>query len=475
MDRELIPPKYLKIVYRLTGGRPIFLHLMVDWLAVLALESRTILQLFDQYMDLVDAEEGDARLETARQVVERGILNAVFNNSGEIGGYLTNIALMPKGADLNILNVTLGLPLEDARQLLEDLEFLSFIKSHRSLPGVISSRGEYIFLHDEVYRLLTSREVIPYLRMNERRIANALVRNYYNPRISELENDLATSGAEDRLSLREQLQRLQVERVYYLLVADPRKGYTEYKRLTDHANRHRWVGFAMRLLDEFLRFYNTMVPDRRALFERVGISHDQITRESTWMWVERFDWWGQDDRVIQLAEQVLASPETFAICSDDVSVCSEQDMAIMGNIYAFWTGARARRNGYEPDVVTKALAMLNSMPSPCRVLVGAGIVTCTFSDCNRISVSFRWLTRTCRDPIMRTEKSHFARSKVSTITPRNIRCLLQSLAIVYAEQGRMAPARSLAHDALRINEEIGSEYSTGLTLVTLSRIAQKAR
>ncbi|MBN1878202.1 MAG: ATP-binding protein, partial [Anaerolineae bacterium] len=362
--QKLVPETYLKVVHRLTGGRPILLHLIVDWLTVLAPESRTILQLFDQYMDLAGVDEGDPRLEAARQDIERRILITILNDSGEIGGYLTNIALMPKGVDAEILNVALGLPLEEANRLLENLKPLSFIKQYKSPPGVAPLRGEQIFLHDELYRLLTSQNVIPYLRLNERRIANTLVQNYYNPRIAKLEGQLAKSSPEERLPLRERLQKLQVERVYYLLIVNPRQGYEEYKRLTDLANRHRWVGFSMRLLDEFLRFYNAIIPNRRALFEEIGITTDVILRESAWMWVERFFWWGRNHKLIQLAEHILEKPETFYIhCSAEATTCSEQDLALVGNVYAFWANAQGMLHGYAPSVVDRLRAMLERFPT----------------------------------------------------------------------------------------------------------------
>jgi tetratricopeptide (TPR) repeat protein len=50
--------------------------------------------------------------------------------------------------------------------------------------------------------------------------------------------------------------------------------------------------------------------------------------------------------------------------------------------------------------------------------------------------------------------------------------LLTNLAHVYARQGRMALASPLAHEALRINEEIGNDYSTGLVLSNLAMIAR---
>ena len=287
-----------------------------------------------------------------------------------------------------------------------------------------------------------------------------------------MEEQLAKSSPEQRLPLREQLQKLQVERVYYLLIANPREGYEEYKRLTDLANRHRQVGFSMRLLDEFLRFYNATLPDRRKLFEVVGITNQQIIRESAWMWVERFDWWSQEEKEIQLAEYILTHPEEFLImCPDDASICSDEDLAIMGNIYAFWTGARARIYGYEESTVEKALAMLARLPS---------LVTCSLEQALArarlaTAVGFQYRLGGLLDQAV----EHYVNGKAAFHKLENLEdhyeeytLLLQSLAIVYAKQGRMPLARPLAHEALRINEKIGSEYSTGLTLNTLSNIAQ---
>jgi tetratricopeptide (TPR) repeat protein len=50
--------------------------------------------------------------------------------------------------------------------------------------------------------------------------------------------------------------------------------------------------------------------------------------------------------------------------------------------------------------------------------------------------------------------------------------LLNNIAFAYAQLGQMILARPLAHEALRLNEERGGEYSTGLTLSTLSQISR---
>jgi len=472
-EQEIVPAKYTKIVYRLTGGRPIFLHLIVDWLAVLALESRTILQLFDRYMDLAEVDEGDPRLETARQDIERGILSAMFNDSGEIGGYLTNIALMPKGVDTEILNVALGLPPEEAKELLVSLEPLSFIKRYKSPPGVEPLRGEQLFLHDEVHRLLTSRNIVPYLRMNERRIANTLAQNYYNPRIAKLEEQLAKSNPEERLPLRERLQKLQVERVYYLLVVNPHQGYEEYKRLTDLANRHRWVGFSMRLLDEFLRFYNAVIPNRRALFEEVGITNDVILRESAWMWVERFFWWGRNRKLIQLAEHILEKPETFYIhFSAEATTCSEQDLALVGNVYAFWANAQGMLHGYDPSVVEKLRAMLERFPTLEQCTPGQTAALARLLNACGYQFRLGGMLDRATEYYSRAKAAFRSLKELEELYLNEYVMLLNNIAFAYAKLGQMILARPLAHEALRLNEERGGEYSTGLTLSTLSQIAR---
>lgn len=472
-EQELLSAKYSKIVHRLTGGRPIFLHLIVDWLSVLALESGTILQLFDNYMDLESVDEADLRLETARREIERGILDALFNNSGEIGGYLTNVALMPKGVDANILNVTLGLPSDEAAQLLADLEPLSFIKHYKSPPGIAPVRGEHIFLHDEVYRLLTARDVIPYLRMNERRIANTLVRNYYTPCITELENRLSKSGDEERLPLREQLQKLQVERVYYLLVTSPRQGYEEYKRLTDYANRHRWVGFGMRLLDEFLRFYNDATLGRHRLFEEIGIPRDQIIRESAEMWVERFDWWGQPEKVIKLADQIFKDPVAFSIqCPDDAPICSNQDLAMMSNIYAFWTSSHAKLSGYNPVIVERAQSMLKRLPNLADSTMEQSLAHARLSTTVGYQYRLGGMLDQATAYYIEAKAAFRKLGEQLRHYEEEYAQLLNNLAFVYAKQGQMGLAQPLIHEALRRNESRGSIYHTGLTLSTLCLIAR---
>jgi len=456
---EVIPAQYLSVVHCLTGGQPIFLYLVVDLIRRLSPEPRAVLKMFDQYVTLVDTSNGDERLAEARDQIELEILRGVFNEAAELGGYLARIALMPKGVDAEILHHVLGLPQDEAEEVLARLEPLSFTKRFKSLPGVERLHPERLFFHDEMYRLLTKSGVMPNLRLNERTVAHALEMNYYSPRIAELERELREQpDPGKRVPLRERLQKLQVECLYYQLACDPCQGYKRYKRLSDQANRERWVGFSMRLLDEFLRSYNA--PERRKLFEMACIARDQVVRESAQMWVERFHWWGQYEPGMRFARQILDQPQTF-------SIRPEEDVAILGNICALWARARAMAYGYEPQVVAEAQAILDRLPpladcTPEQALARARLST---------SVGFQL----DRGGLHAQAAAQYVDAKAAfrklNDYPDELAMLLNNLAFTYARQGRMDRARPLAHEALRINENMGSDYSTGLTLATLANMA----
>lgn len=461
-ETEVIPAHYLPVVHRLTGGRPIFLHLIVDLVQVLAIELRTVLEFFDRYADLVDAPEGDERLAEAQDQIEVRILSSLFNEAGELGEYLRYLALMPKGVDAEMLQQVLGLPADEAEQLLADLEPLSFAKRFKALPGAERLHGERTFFHDEMYRLLTRPDVMRNLRVNERMVAQALVKNYYDLRITQLQQELRSLPPEKRISPRERLQKLQVERLYYQLASDQRQGYEEYKRLSSQASRRRWVGFGMRLLDEFLRFYNA--PGRMRLFEAAGITHEQVVRESVQMWVERFHWWGQYEREIQFARRVLDQP--------DVLIRPEGDLAIQGNICALWARAEAVLNGYDPGVVEEAVSMLGRLPllvdcTPEEALARARLST---------SIGYQYRLR----GLLAQAAAQYVDAKAAFLKLEDnledyldeYALLLNNLAFAYAKQGRMSLARPLAHEALRTTVDMGDDYSMGLALSTLSEIAR---
>lgn len=456
----IVPAEYLALVYRLTAGRPIYIHLIVDLLGGLSPEPGRIFEMLDRHMDLVAASEDDQRIGEARREIEAQILDAVYNHSGELGGYISRIALMPKGADAEIFSSSLGLTKEEAQAKLDQLASLSFVKQYAALRGGQTLHAERLFLHDEMHQLVMA---IPYRRMNERHVAQGVITNYYDPQIETLQERIEqlikdkddADAPRDRVLLRERLQKLQVERLYYQMVRDPRQAYQEYKRLSDQANRYRWVGFGMRLLDEFLRFYNDL--ERREQFEKSGIVHEQVIRESTELWAERFYWWGQKRRCVDLAEQVMSEPAKFGI--------REQDVSILGNICARWADAKADLSGYDPTVVTRAeayLARIGDDPATPEAMLAFA----------RLHTSIGYQLR--KGGQLRRAAEHYVAGNTAYRRLASYRdelaILLNNLAYAYARQGRFHLARPLASEALRINESMANDYTTGLTLSTFAAI-----
>ncbi len=463
----VLPEKYLAVAHKLTGGRPIFIHLLVDLLRFLAEDPQTIYGLLDKCQDLVDAAEGDPALEAARSNFNRRILESVFNNAHEFGGYLGLIGLMPKGVDRDILVETTGLRADEADALLARLRPLAFAKEYKRPGGQELSADESgvsttphvyrLFLHDEMYALLTTPSVMQNLRMNERRVARDLVSAYYTPHIEQLEARLVQPlAAEARIPLRESLQKLQVERLYYLLAQDPRTGYQEYRTLSDRANRERHVGFSMRLLDEFLRFYNN--PDRRKQFSDAGITHERVIRENALLWLERFHWWARYDRAIDFAERILDNPGIFHIGSDD--------MAIMGNVVALRARAYAILFGYRPEIVEQAEQML------ARVREAASRGEEVRLPRARLATSIGYHLD-LGGKIAQGEACYseaLAAFRELDCCEDELAMLLNNMAWLYAQQGRLMWARPLAREALELNESYRQRYSTGLTLATLANI-----
>lgn len=455
--KQEIPEDLLPVVRHLTGGAPIFLHLIVDLSRRLVPYYQGLKTWFEQHKDLVDLPEDDPRLAEARREIKVSIVKGIFDRGEDLGVYLERIAMIPKGINVDILFAALGLPRQDALDLIAALENLSFVKRFEELSSEPALLGDRLFLHDEMYQLFRLAGVVPDLPVTERQIANMLVYNYYTPQIERLEGILRTLPAEKREEDRRRYEKLQVERLYYLLVQDPVKGFAEYKRLTDEANRRRFVGYSMRLHDEFLRFYN--LDERRKRFDKAGIPHEQVVRESAEMWVERFHWWGQYSRVIEFVKRILAAPQELHI---DPDVHTD----LLGNICALYGRAKAMTSGFDLDTAALLQNWLRCQPDLTAAAPAQKLA------CARLSASLGYLYD------QGGQSSEAARYYVKAqeafdslaMHQDELAMLLNNLSYGYAHEGRFDTALPLVHRARQLNQAYGTERSTGLTLSTMASI-----
>lgn len=454
---QVLPEEILPVVERLTLGAPIFLHLIVDLMRTLAPVYKSLLDWFREHQGIVTLEDGDPRLDEARTEIKKHILRGIFNEADELGLYLTRIAMMPKGIDESILDVALGLPAAEARDLLARLENLSFVKRFQPLSGEEALFEKRLFLHDELYQLFRLAGVVPNLLVNERQIASTLVRGYYEPRIQELEAKIRTLEPDQRDPDRRMLQKMQVERLYYLMVQNPAAGFAEYQRLSDEANRYRFVGFSMRLHDEFLRFYN--LDERRAQFARAGITHEQVIRESAEMWIERFHWWGQYVRELNFAEKIFASLA-------ELHIDPQRDAAVLGNITALYVRSKTMTQGFDPQLADKIMECLKALPeleqSDRRQILARA----------RLFISLGYLYHRGGRYIEAAQHYGAAQTALNLLPEQRdeLAMLLNNMAYVQARQGQFELALPLINRATKINETLGLLPSKGLTLSTLASI-----
>ena len=137
--------------------------------------------------------------------------------------------------------------------------------------------------------------------------------------------------------------------MYYWLVADPSEGYNEYRRLANIATQTDQDDFGMKLLDEFLQFYSA--PRRQGQFNAAGIMAEQVTRERALMWMERLHWGEYYVEAVSFADEVLRDPNAFEIREES------EDLAVLGNIVALWARDSHMTRGYREETLTKAEAM----------------------------------------------------------------------------------------------------------------------
>lgn len=461
-DDELLP-----VVHLLTEGRPVFLHMVVDLMLGLSETPAEIEALFRKHVGLIGRTVGEEELVAARKDVQGAILRGIFNEANRHGWFLDRLAMMPKGVDAEILHQAVGLPRDDAAELLKELRPLSFIKVHEPLvvPDSVGRQVDpgRIFLHDELYHLLRSKPVRGW-EFSEVQVAHMLVRNYYDPQIASLQLEIdAIADPDARVPLRARVQKLQVERLYYLLVHDVKEGYETYKRLAEEANWWRWVGYSNRLLDEFLRYYND--PARRPSFARRGLDEATVIRESAALWSERFYWWGQFDRCIRFADDVL-NPEFGLVPADDA--------VTRATIEARRLDALAVNAGFREADTAHALDLLEALPAVADCTLDQLLARARLSAAIGFQFQEGGLLETAVE-YYEEAKTIFRELAVHTDAYRGeLAIWLHALAFVYAQQGQILLAMPLVREALRINEALRFDYNIGLTLSALSGIEQMA-
>jgi|GEM_PF-755462 len=276
-------------IYRYTEGRPIRLSLFID----------LIRWDWTDLYDLLQSQAGDQTWELVEDRVVAGIL--AINPGHPVNQILRLLVATQPGLDADLLHTLTDWSRDDCAARLHELGSLSFIKQRQGPDGDLT-----VFLHDEMYDLLFERLGHPQTTYVENWAKAAA---YYRDRLAQ--------DSEKRLDV-------EVKLLHYLLRSDPLAGYDAYLQATENAIYEHRVSHDMQLRDEMIRFFAVEAFHTHA--RRLGLSDDQVARDSTIHWIKRHIEQDRPETACQVAETVLAfAPDDVRALVDGLPATSDRD------------------------------------------------------------------------------------------------------------------------------------------------------
>jgi tetratricopeptide (TPR) repeat protein len=295
-------------IFQITGGRPIYLTLLID----LLLYDGGIGGIFPFPIDLAAATDEQ---EVARRLVER-----LIDLPGPAGEIIYYLLYARKGLDADLLHYLVGerwsaSEIQDNLLHMREFAFVKFRRDTRQL-----------FLHDEVYDLFdryfrddprTGQEYAPFAR-------------YYRQRLA------AAASSRERADL-------MVTLLYYELQTNTSAGYhRSFARWDEEAIKGYETGLDMRLRDEMLRFLNHYADRESPLYDqRVNDQIDRaaIDRDCAVRWVRRYLARGEPGKARQIAAELRNSQHPYFDWERVVDPLYKAGLLIVWGETLLYTGA----------------------------------------------------------------------------------------------------------------------------------------
>jgi len=452
---DILTSQNKKALYAITGGRPIYLALLVD----LALQPGQ-----GDFLTNWPAAQPDqhAREQALRMRLAEMLLRELDEPLAEVVHFLI---FARKGLDYNLLSFLVKGKWSDEKiaDSLYQAQKLAIVKSrdvtsHSNVDDKAEKLGSpleqmQLFLHDEVYDLFDAYYVEPKHRVDQE-FAN--IANYYRKQPAP-----ATSGA-DR-------EDWQLNQIYYELQVNPAVGYfRHYVRRDEEAVRVHEIDFDMRLRDEVLRFINRYShPNSPFLTERVAeqINREEIERDAAVRWVKRYVARSKTKIADQVAERIRNSTEPpFQWDGVDDPLYQAGLLTAWSEALLYIADEAKRKQAYA--MLEEAIGLLEANPHWDEDRHWIWMLTRGKAH-NHIGYLYR---TEGRYGLARRQYQHaltyFAEIKLSS-EEANTR---NNLAFALALLGRLPAARKHAEQALKTRQSEGKPYPIALSRNTLGRI-----
>jgi tetratricopeptide (TPR) repeat protein len=465
---------YMQNVTRLTGGKPIMLGWFAElcgqkpWIDIGAVrdeELPALIQRFEQAI-IADVQRGrglDLDEWEARSIIEYMVL-ARKGIQGDM------LAFLLQRTSHNHKDYTPEL----CEDYLRKLRSLSFIKTREV--------KQLFFLHDEIYRILSSR---PETRHS--RYVYQLLVEYQKEQIDRLQSEVAAVAQvpewyhdplllERYIEMERQIQTRILERLHYHVCADVRGGYDEYCRQTDISINNSQFEHDERLRDEFLRVMSDGEGWRYQVLAEQGVPPTLVERDEALRWLKRLSGRGRSQsdwivrqlqRIRQLTTQLdgledpLFQANALLLLWDNSILASRNSTEIIQQLETAvstlkeWAGQEAIE--YPP------------LGSYQRISYTAWLYDSTMGRMlNNLGYTYRLQRRLIRAEQCYREALPYLNRAARMET--QLADTLNNLAFVYRLQGRLTEANILCRDALRQREREGHSYPIALGHNTLGLI-----
>lgn len=467
---ERLSENHRLIAHILSGGRPIMLALLVDFL--------TQASIFDLPSGMqkpiheIRALTGD-ELAAAQNAFEGQLISYLVQNK-RYGDALRAIGRAPKGIDARLLaNLLESNPqkpdIERAEVLLRELHHLSFVKVRT---------GERYFFHDEVYALFERHVYNSPEDAEAREFAINAIREDYKERYKESRDALnqlyfpveiegSTTYLDlDRISeVYNRRRTMLVEMVYYRLHSDPKAGFKYYYRYMREALSARDFSLLIMIQAELSSYLGE--PGSQIKMRRAGMDEAFFTNELQ-LFTLKMAWLDRDyDQVIHEGERLLKKNILL------------EPMATSAKV---WIALARTNRGQKDDTVQAASALnqvIDDLPKEISSLSGREkemtvlewYLRAVLASAYRTRAYFYWSQGKLQDAILDYQQAaplwRYVNSNVE------LAGTLNDLGFAMSEQGDTAEASQVIEDALNLRREVGPRMPVSLSLNTLGIIRMR--
>lgn len=468
IERE-IPEETRRVIHLYTGGNPILLGLMVDYLV----RAETLVPDVQVSLD-------EARQENLAKIQEklRAKIVELIQRAGEPEDEaIRSLAWARKGMKAQLLARVADLTEEEARYALERIRRLSFVKVHPSDP-------ELFFLHDEMYALMR-QYVLEALGPAHRRHVYRVIFDYYSERIREAEEDLEhllrevpveSEPADDHSpsdpaspTNSEQLEAWQARLrhrnlvlgyVHYRLREDPVEGFVEYYKRAEEAFLAVSDDFDMQLRSELLAFWQQEEQVVGHPLEEIrGLRRVDVNSDAAIRWVKRYISHRMYERALRLVNAIRTTHRRLL-----PSRASEAELSAWEALASSYLGEQLSKVGHlladAIDVLTRAETKELGTNVDRRELVQAQLY-------NRLGYLYR-VKGQSQQAVQAYQRAlpfwqkHGAQAALANT--------LNNLAFAYAQVGKFDAALHAGQRALRIRRKLGLRLPIALSLNTIGLI-----